>query len=358
MVKERVEKVRIRMEEKGLPALLVSHPPNIFYLSGFSGSSGRLLLTEKRMVLYTDFRYMEQAAKEAPFCEIVKMAAANSLFQQIWGILKDEGVSAVAVEEANLTLQEFNRLKTVNSSLKALPCSDVVEEIRAVKEEREIDSIIAAVHIADDALRDTLPFLKPGISEREFAAELEYRMRLGGAAGISFPTIVASGARSALPHGLAETRIMGEGELIVVDFGAVWNGYCSDMTRTFVMGEPTSQQEHIHALVCNAQEIALQTIKAGAQASAVDAVVRKYFEEEGYGAAFGHGLGHGVGVEVHERPTLSPLGKDDLQENMVFSVEPGIYLQGQGGVRVEDLVVLRPKGPQVITGSGRGLSVI
>ncbi len=347
------------MEEQGLPALLVSHPPNIFYVSGFSGSSARLLLTEKRVVLFTDFRYMEQAGAEAPFCEIVKLAGtgATTIFQQIWELLKDEGISAIAVEEARLTLQEFNRLGAVDSRLEVLPCSDVVEEIRAVKEEREIESITAAVRIADHALRETLPLLKPGISEREFAGELEYRMRLAGAAGISFPTIVASGPRSALPHGLAEKRIIGEGELIVVDFGAVWDGYCSDMTRTFVLGEPTPQQEHIHALACAAREMALQTIKVGARASAVDAVVRQLFEKEGYGAAFGHGLGHGVGVEVHERPTLSPLSKDELQENMVFSVEPGIYLEGNGGVRVEDLVVLGPEGPQVITGSGRELKV-
>ncbi len=348
------------MEEKGLPALMVSHPPNIFYGSGFSGSSARLLVTEKRVVLYTDFRYMEQAAAEAPNCEIVKLtsAAAPSLYQQIGELLQDDGISAVAVEENSLTLQEFNRLKAVGNGLEVLPCSNVVEEIRAVKEEREIEAITAAVRIADNALRETLPLLKPGISEREFAGELEYRMRLAGAAGFSFQTIVASGPRSALPHGLASTRIIGEGELIVVDFGTVWDNYCSDMTRTFVLGEPTPQQEHIHALVCAARETALQTIKIGAQAAAIDAVVRQLFENEGYGAAFGHGLGHGVGVEVHERPTLSPLSKDELKENMIFSIEPGIYLEGQGGVRVEDLVVLRPEGAQVITGSGRELRVM
>ena len=342
-----------------MPALLVSHPPNIFYLSGFSGSSAWLLITQKRIVLYTDFRYMEQAGEEASFCEIVKLegAALSYLFQQIGDLLLGEGVSALAVEEARLTLQEYNRLRAVCNGLEVLPCSDVVEEARAFKEEREIECIMAAARIADDALRETLPLLKPGISEREFAGELEYRMRRAGAAGMAFPTIVASGPRSALPHGVASNRILGEGEFIVVDFGAVWDSYCSDMTRTFVLGEPTPQQEHIHRMVCTAREIALQTIKIGVGAAAVDAAVRQFFKEEGYGAAFGHGLGHGVGVEVHERPTLSPRGKDLLEENMVFSVEPGIYLNGEGGVRVEDLVVLRPDGPQVITGSERKLSV-
>ncbi|MEW5922024.1 MAG: Xaa-Pro peptidase family protein [Bacillota bacterium] len=357
--KERIELIRVKMEEKGLPALLVSHHPNIFYISGFSGSSGWLLLTAKRAVLFTDFRYMQQAGQEAPFCQIVKldMPPAPSLFQQVRTILKDEGLSSLAVEEAYLTLQEFNKLKENGDGLALLPCSDVVEEIRILKDEGEIERIATAARIADNALLETLPLLKPGISERELAGELEYRLRRAGAAGIAFSTIVASGPRSALPHGVAATRLIGENEFIVIDFGAIWDGYCSDMTRTFVLGEPTLQQERIYRLVCDAREIALQAIKPGEQAVNIDAAVRRFLEEEGYAFAFGHGLGHGVGLEVHERPTLSPRGTDLLQEGMVFTVEPGLYLEGQGGVRVEDLVVLRPQGPQLLSGSGRELPV-
>lgn len=343
-----------------MSAFLVNHLPNILYGSGFTGSSAWLLVTMKRAILYTDFRYIQQATEEAPFCEIVKLESSvtPSLFVQISKVLNEEGVSAIGVEEARLTLQEYNRLKDAANGLEIIPSSGLVEESRSVKEEMEIENITIAARIADGALKETLPLLKPGMSEREFAGELEYRIRRAGAEGMAFPTIVASGPRSALPHGIATTRNLDEGELIVLDFGVIWKGYCSDMTRTFVLGEPTLQQERIHKVVSNARMIALQTIKVGDQTAAVDAVVRQYLQEEGYGAAFGHGLGHGVGLEVHERPTLSPRGEDLLQENMVFSVEPGIYLEGQEGVRIEDLVVLRSDGPQVITESERKLNVI
>ncbi len=358
--KDRVEKIRCKMEHRGISAFLISHPPNILYGSGFTGSSAWLLLTMNRVILYTDFRYIQQATEEAPFCEITKLdsSVTPSLFLKIWEVLMEETVSAIGVEEARLTLKEYNQLKDVANGLEIIPCSGLLEGIRSVKEEMEIDNITKAARIADSVLKDTLPLLKPGMSEREFAGELEYRIRLAGAEGMAFPTIVASGPRSALPHGIATNRNLVEGELIVLDFGVVWQGYCSDMTRTYILGEPTAQQERIHKIVCNARSIALQTIKVGDRTAAIDAVVRQYLQDEGYGDAYGHGLGHGVGLEVHERPTLSPRGEDVLQENMVFSVEPGIYLEGQEGVRVEDLVVLRSDGPQVITGSRRELNMI
>lgn len=345
------------MEQRGLPALLVSHYANIRYLSGFSGSSGWMLLTGKRAVLFTDFRYMQQAGEEAPFCEIARLDVppAPNLYQQVRVILKDEGLTSLGVEETYLTLQEFNKLKEHAYALTIIACSGVVEDARISKDEAEIERIATAARIADAALQETLPLIKAGISERELAAELEYRLRHAGAAGTAFSTIVASGPRSAMPHGLADTRKINENELIMIDFGAVWDGYCSDMTRTFVLGEATRQQEQMHSLVCAAQEIALQAIKAGEPAVSIDAAVRSFFEAEGYGQAFGHGLGHGVGIEVHERPTLSPRGTDLLQENMVFTLEPGLYLGDQGGVRVEDLVVLRPQGPQLLSCSGRNL---
>jgi len=349
------------MERQNLPAILVSHAPNVFYLSGFSGSSGWLLLTEKRALLFTDFRYLEQAAQEAPLFELIKPAAPQgaSFFEEIRKLLKGEGLSAIAVEEAHLSWKDCNRLKEAVTGLELLPCSDMIEELRAIKDEEEIERIAFAASIADNALRETLPLIKAGMRERELAAELEYRMRRGGAAGVAFSTIVASGPRSAMPHGLASDRRIGEGEFIIIDFGAAWQGYCSDMTRTFILGEAKPEQERIYALVCAARELAMGAIRTGERAAHIDAEVRRYFAEEGIAHAFGHGLGHGVGVEVHERPSLSPKSKDILQERMVFSVEPGIYLEGWGGVRVEDLVVLRPQGPQLITGSGRqsGISI-
>jgi len=356
---EQLKRIRSLMEQKSLPAILVNHAPNIFYLSGFSGSSGWLLLTEKRACLFTDFRYLEQAAQEAPLFELIKLTAPQgpSFFEEIGKFLKGEKLPAIAVEEAHLSWKDYDRLKEAVDGLALLPCGEMIEELRTIKDEEEIARIAFAARIADNALRETLPLIKAGMSELELAAELEYRMRRSGAAGAAFSTIVASGPRSAMPHGLATDRRIGEGEFIIIDFGAVWQRYCSDMTRTFILGEALPEQERIYALVCAARELALGAIRTGERAAHIDGEVRRFFAEEGIAHAFGHGLGHGVGIEVHERPALSPRSKDILQERMIFSVEPGLYLEGWGGVRVEDLVVLRPQGPQLITGSGWQLGI-
>ncbi|RJX28018.1 MAG: aminopeptidase P family protein [Dethiobacter sp.] len=342
------------MLEKNVAAILVSHRSNVFYLSGFTGSSGFLLVTPEEALLYTDFRYLEQAGEQSPAFEVVKVESSTD-YSRAAGLLSQRGLPNLAVEEARLTLREYNMLKEAVSGTALLPLYNFFEEIRAVKEEPEVELIARAARIAVEAWQDVLSLLKPGISELEVAYELEYRLRKRGSERLPFEIIVASGERSALPHGIASTRIIREGELVAVDFGAVSGGYCSDMTRTFLLGEPSEKQQEIYNLVHEAQEMAFKMIKAGQECAGVDAVVRQYFQQQGYGAHFGHGLGHGVGLDVHELPTLSPKGQETLQEMMVFSVEPGIYIEKWGGVRIEDLVVLRHGGLQILTGSDRKL---
>lgn len=346
----RLEKARQKMEENNLEVFLVTHRPNVFYLSGFSGSSGFLLLTNREAQLYTDFRYLEQAGKEAPACEIVPVGGSMD-YSKIAEFISLKGFKKVALEEAYLSLREYRALQKAVPGSELLPFYNFFEEIRAQKEEAEIELIAGAARIADNAWQKVLSLLKPGISEREIADELEFQMRKLGAEKLAFETIVASGVRSALPHGIASSKIIGAGELITVDFGAVYGGYCSDMSRTFIFGEPTAKQSEIYNLVLTAQEMALQAAKAGQKCAALDAIVRQYFQQEGHGVYFGHGLGHGVGLEIHELPTLAPRGQGALAETMVFTIEPGLYIENWGGVRIEDLVVLRADGVQILTNS-------
>ena len=353
---KRLNVVREKMEEKKVNALLVTHRPNVLYLSGFTGTSGFLLVTLEEALLYTDFRYLQQAGEQVSAFEIVKVENYVD-YSHLSGQLTRSGLKHLAVEESHFSLREFNILKNAAPGIELLPLNNFLEEIRAVKEEGEIELIARAAGIADEAWQELLPLLKPGISELEVACELEYRLRKRGSEKVPFEFIVASGERSALPHGVAGERIISEGELVTVDFGAVYGGYCSDMTRTFVLGEPSEKQREIYELVRDAQDMAFKMTAAGQQGAAVDAVVRRYFQQYGYDAYFGHGLGHGVGLEVHELPVLSPKGQETLQEMMVFSIEPGIYIENWGGVRIEDLVVLRPEGLQVLTRSARTLSL-
>lgn len=344
------------MDARNIEAFLLTNSPNIFYLSGFSGSSAYLCITKKTAHLYTDFRYLQQAAEEAPSFEIIKVGNSEN-FDEMLAFLLKSGIKNIAVEEANLTLSSYNRLQTAAQGIELIPQSNFVEEIRAIKEEAEVEKIAAAAGIADQALQQLLPLIKPGIREDDIALELEYRLRKAGSQKNPFDIIVASGSRSALPHGLATPKIIEEGELITIDFGAVSEGYCSDMTRTFLIGEPSKKQREIYNLVLEAQKLALDNLQVGKSCSKIDELARGYFQKYGYASCFGHGLGHGVGLEVHELPTLSPKGNMILEEGMVFTVEPGLYIRGWGGVRIEDLVVLRNSGSEILTSTSKQLSI-
>ncbi len=353
---QRLERVRKRLLDQGAHAVLINHPPNIQYMSGFTGTNGFLLVTPLRSYLFTDFRYLDQARAQSPLFETVKIEGGLDV-EKIMSCLSREGIRALAVEEEYLSVKAYKKLaEQAGEKLQFLPANSLVENLRAVKADDEIECIAAAVRMADSAFQDILPFICPGVSEFDVACELEYLLRKKGAERIPFPLIVASGPRSALPHGVATKKIIQENELVTLDFGAVSGGYCSDMTRTLVVGKPNGVQEERFNLVMKAQELAFQHIKTGVTVMEVDNIVRQFFHEQGCGEQFGHGLGHGIGLEVHEKPSLSPRGQGNLEPGMVFSIEPGLYYRDWGGIRLEDLVVLRSSGPERLTQSAKTLT--
>jgi Xaa-Pro aminopeptidase len=352
----RIEKLKKKLENLGLDGFLVMSPLNRRYLSGFTGTSGFLLITQKQNFLLTDFRYVEQATAQAPNYQIVKHDYPwQKTLEQL---LKRLPVEAIGLESDFVTFKQYQELCNHLSFIKIHPQDGVIESLRLVKDAEEIANIKKAAQIADKAFDHILDKIKPGISEREVALELEFFMRSQGASASSFETIVASGKRSALPHGVASEKIIEKGDFITLDFGCIYNGYCSDMTRTIVVGQPTVKQKEIYNIVLEAQLKGLDAIKAGLAAQEIDAKSRTLISEKGYGENFGHGLGHGVGLFIHENPSISPRDNTEILANMVITVEPGIYIPDWGGVRIEDLVVVTETGYCNLTCANKELIVI
>ena len=348
-MKPRVEKLLGLLEERGLQALFVTGPENRLYLSGFSGSSGALFITGEALYLIVDFRYAVQAGMECPHLTVVELAAGKSPADVLAELAEKHRLKNIGCEGDHLTLNQFESLKKKLPGTELIATGGLVEGLRMVKEEAEIRLIEEAVRLAELSFKEVLPAVKPGISERELAVELEYKMRRHGAEGAAFKVIVASGYRSALPHGVASDKRVQAGDLVTFDFGAVYRGYCSDITRTVAVGRPDERQREIYSIVLKAQQKALDGIRAGVKASEVDALARGVIEAAGYGQCFGHSTGHGVGLCVHERPRLA-CGEDTiLTGGMVVTVEPGIYLPGWGGVRIEDTVLVTEKGCRVLS---------
>jgi Xaa-Pro aminopeptidase len=346
-LKERIEKLRERFAGAGVEALYITNPENRFYLSGFTGTAGSLLLGLNNSYLFTDFRYTGQAARECPDYQVIETSGESS--EVLREYLTGEGISLLGLEGDYLTYNQFQTLKEKLGGVELKTVDGLVEELRARKDKDETAFIEEAVRLADEAFKEVLPLIRPGVPEREVALQLEYFMRRLGAEGAAFKTIVASGYRSALPHGVASSRIMAPGDFVTLDFGAVYNGYHSDITRTVVLGRPEKKQEEIYQLVLEAQMSAIESLRAGIKASDVDGAARRIIEQAGYGKQFGHGTGHGVGLSIHEKPRLSAKDQSLLEEGMVVTIEPGIYLPGWGGVRIEDTVLVLNGGCRVLT---------
>lgn len=341
-----VKKVRQSIQELNVDGLLITSSNNRRYVSRFTGSAGVLLITENDAILITDFRYVEQAKKQAPAFTIIKHEA--QLYDEVKNQIKRLNIQRLAIEAAHMTVTEFRKLET-DLAATLLPSENVVEKLRHIKTEEEIELIKVAAQIVDEAFEHILQFIKPGVAELDIATELEYVMRKKGATSSSFDTIVASGVRSSLPHGVASEKKIAEGELVTLDFGAIYKGYCSDITRTVAVGNVRAELREIYNIVLEAQKRGVKEIKAGMKASSADALTRDYITEKGYGAYFGHSTGHGIGLEVHEGPALSPRSDEILVENMVVTVEPGIYLPNVGGCRIEDDIVITENGNQRLT---------
>ena len=342
----RLNRLRLLLAEHRLDAILVHNGENRTYLTGFTGSAGVAVVTARESLLLVDFRYVEQAAAEAPGWEVVKVPRqATEIMTEI---VRGRELRRVGFESDGLTYKQYDELATALQPTELVPAAGV-DRLRWVKDANELAHIRTAVAIADAGFAHVQGYLRPGIQEREVALELEFYMRRHGADKEAFDTIVASGVRSSLPHGRATEKVLAPGEFVTLDFGAVVRGYHSDCTRTMVLGDASPRQREIYDLVLIAQRAALAGIRPGIAARDADALARRMITEAGHGDHFGHGLGHGVGLAIHEGPTLSPREDATLEAGMVVTVEPGVYLPGWGGVRIEDLVVIGPEGCENLT---------
>ena len=332
-----------------IDALLVTSLPNVRYLTGFSGSSALLLVAPRDAVLITDFRYQTQAVDEVGDMARV-IIEAQSLWAGLWQQLGQfPGTSVVGFESAHLLHRDFQRLMEAGSRWQWRPTADLVEALRERKDADEVAQIEKAAGIATRALERTLAGVRAGMSELEVAGLLEHALRDEGSEGFPFPSIVAAGPRSALPHARASSAKVRDGDFLLLDFGAELGGYCSDITRTVVVGHANDEQREMYEIVKAANEQAARDIRPGMSGRDADAIARGYIERRGLGDLFGHGLGHGVGLEVHEAPRLSRTAEAPLTPGSVVTIEPGVYRPGWGGVRIEDDVVLDASGPRILT---------
>lgn len=351
----RIEGLRARLVHDHLDALLIVSLPNARYLTGFSGSNALVVVSQRDVTLITDFRYETQTADECFTGTTVRIEAA-SLWKGLWEVLsRDIQVKAIGFESAHLMHRDFQRCLEQGDRWHWRPTLDLVESSRMVKDPGERDLIRLAGVVAMDALAATLPQVRVGLTELEVCGILESELRSRGSEAHPFPPIVASGERAALPHARASNRVIGPGDFLLLDFGATVQGYCSDVTRTFVVGAASERQRVVHDLVRRAQEAALAGIRAGITGKAADATARDLIEAGGHGAGFGHGLGHGLGLEVHESPRLSRLSEDSLPIGSVVTIEPGVYVPGWGGVRIEDDVYVTSGGVELLTEYPRAL---
>ena len=334
------------MAEKGVEALLIGSHANLRYFSGFTGSSGYLLVTGEGAYLFTDSRYTQQAEEEVSECKVEELRRP---IKEIGGFIRDLKISNLGFEGAHLVFDSFKVLEESLPGIHLMSLGDGVDLLRAVKEPSEVEAIERAAGIACKALMEVMSFIKEGVSERDIAIELEYMLRVEGADRVAFDTIVLSGERTALPHGSPSTRRIKYREPVLIDFGAVWEGYHSDETWSFAIGGFDREMDRIYRVVKEAHDRAIESIRPGMESQEVDRVARRVIEEAGYGKYFGHGTGHGVGLAIHERPRLSPYTTERIEEGMVFTIEPAIYIPGLGGIRIEDVVVVTGDGCRVLT---------
>ncbi|MGI6588991.1 MAG: M24 family metallopeptidase [Peptococcia bacterium] len=347
----KLSKVKKWLQDKELDAFLISKPEHCFYLSGFTGTSGCLVVTNSpgKNFLITDFRYKEQAEAQAKGYELVLWE--DSFFQTLGELFQQHELKKIGLDQEKITLATYEKLKKDAPKVTFFPLQDPCVELRKIKSVEELKLLKKAIEISDKAFLHILEVIHPGLTEKEVALELEFFMRRLGGTRNAFETIVASENRSALPHGVASTRVIQTGDLVLMDFGTVYQGYHSDLTRTLVLGEPDALQWERYMLILKAQEAVFREIQPGMKACEADALARNLIKEAGYGKNFGHSLGHGVGLEIHEGPSLSPRDETILEPGMVVTVEPGIYISGWGGIRIEDMLVITPGGCERLTKS-------
>ena len=353
MIEARLKCLRDLMAEERLDAVLVTKYVNLQYFSGFRGDDTSLVITKDRALLVTDSRYTEQAARQAPLFEIVRQA--SGLWKQTAECVKSLGCRSVGFEGNGLLYRDYAKLSGFLKDREFQKALDL-DELRQIKDAEEISCIRRACEIADKAFSQVLGFLRPGLSEIQVAAYMENCMRGLGSERPAFTTIVASGERGSLPHGVATEKLIVAGEFVTMDYGAVYGGYHSDITRTVCVGTADERQRSVYHEVLEAQLLALRSIRPGVSGRAVHEVARASLEKAGLAEHFGHGLGHSLGLEIHEEPRLSPLSKcEALKAGMLVTDEPGVYIPGWGGLRIEDTVLVTETGGEPLTKSSKQL---
>ncbi|EEL49316.1 Xaa-Pro dipeptidase [Bacillus mycoides] len=352
---EKVTKLRSAFGEAGIDGVLLTNEYSRRYMTNFTGTAGVVLISNDRALFITDFRYVEQASKQAIGYEIVQHTGL--ILDEVAKQVENLGIQKLGFEQDTLTYSSYTAHKEAIGA-EFVPTSGLVENLRLIKTDSEIKILKEAAQIADAAFEHILSFIRPGVSEIEVSNELEFFMRKQGATSSSFDIIVASGLRSALPHGVASEKVIEKGDFVTLDFGAYYKGYCSDITRTIAVGEPSDKLKEIYNVVLEAQLRGVNGIKAGLTGREADALTRDYITEKGYGEYFGHSTGHGVGLEIHEAPGLAFRSETVLEPGMAVTVEPGIYIPGVGGVRIEDDIIVTSEGNEVITKSPKELIIL
>lgn len=353
----RLPLLRQRLEEEGLSALLITDLLNVRYITGFTGSAAVALVTPTEVLIFTDSRYFLQAAREAPLFRLVKLEGPRKSAEIIAEAMQALSLQTIGFE-STLPYGRYADLQAAIPDVLFQPVKELVEQLRLVKDDVEIAHIRRAVAITDACFEHVLTVLRPGITERDIAVEIECFVRRQGAERESFESIVASGPLAASPHAHATDKVIQGGELVKMDFGALWGGYAADITRTVAVGSADEKQRSVYAVVLEAQKAAMAAIHPGVSGRDVDAVARAVITEHGYGDYFGHGLGHSLGLHVHDGPGLSPSSPVVLEAGMIMTVEPGIYLPGWGGIRIEDDVLVTETGIEVLTHSPKSFMVL
>lgn len=352
-----LNKVREKMKKLNIEGVLITNSTNRRYLTRFTGSAGFVLVTLDDAYFLTDFRYAEQAQEQVKHFQIAVYKSSRDAMTNLLKHIKKIGIKRLGFEAEGVSYNFYTQLKELDT-VELIPVQKLIEKIRLVKTEDEVEKIRRAAEISDAAFLHIQNFIQPGISEKEVAHELDYFMKKNGGEGEAFPYIVASGNRGALPHGVASEKIIEKGEFITLDYGTMYQGYNSDMTRTIGIAEPNQKLLDIYDVVLEALEKTLREIKIGMKGKEVDKIAQNYISSHGYGDFFGHGLGHGLGLNVHEDPFFSDNNEEILQEGMVVTIEPGIYLPGIGGVRIEDDILLKADGIEILTKSTKKLILL
>jgi len=353
----RLAGVRARLQELKADALLVTYLPNVHYLTGFTGSAGVLAVTPSQSVFFSDSRYDLQARQEVRDSRVV-IAKGDALAAAAKLLSRQRGVQRVGFESETLSVRLHQKLRELLAGKRLRATAGLVETLRIVKDEGEIEQIRKAVDMGSLVFTEVIGHLRPGMTETDVAAEIEYRMRLHGAERPSFETIVATGPRSALPHARPGGRKLQRNEFVLLDLGVILSGYASDMTRTVFLGEAPPKAAKMYRAVLEAQLAAEETVKAGRPCSAVDRAARRVLERRGYGRYFTHSTGHGLGREIHELPRIAKQQDYRLPAGAAITVEPGVYIPGYGGVRIEDVVIVREDGPEVLTAAPKDLTLL